>query len=366
MTSASVTADPVGRSVAELDTPALLVDRAALERNLDRMAELGRRTGKGIRPHAKTHKSREIARLQLARGAIGVTCAKLGEAEMLADGGIAPLLVSTEIAGEEKVARLIALARRAKTLTVVDDIDGAAAISAAARSAGLHIGALVDVNVGQGRSGVAPEDAAELAVRVAALPGLRFLGLQAYEGHLQHVYDAAERLRGWREAMARLESARAAVEARGLTIEIVSTAGTGTCAFAAGHAAVTDVQPGSYVFMDCDYARVETLAYESALTVLTSVVSRRRDEGVVVDAGWKAVTVEAGMPIVKDHPELVYVTMGDEHGALRGPTRPLLGERVELVPSHCDTTVNLYDRYHVVRDGIVEAIWPIDARGRTQ
>ena len=361
-----VTADPVGRPVAEVDTPALLIDLAALERNLDRMAALGRRTGKGIRPHAKTHKSREIARMQLARGAIGITCAKLGEAEVLAEAGIAPLLVSTEITGGLKVARLIALARRTKTLTVVDDVEGALAISSAAVNAGLRVGVLVDVNVGQGRSGVAPEGAADLAARVAELPGLRFLGLQAYEGHLQHVYDAADRLRGWREAIARLASARAAIEGRGLTVEIASTAGTGTSDFAAGHPAVTDVQPGSYVFMDCDYGRVETLPYESALTVLTSVVSRQRPDAVLVDAGWKAVTVEAGMPIVKGHPELVYATMGDEHGALRGETRPGLGERVELVPSHCDTTVNLYDRYHVIRDGMVEAIWPIDARGRTQ
>ena len=329
------------------------------------MAEFGRRTGKAIRPHAKTHKSPIVARMQLDRGAIGVCCAKLGEAEVLADAGIGPLLVTTELAGAEKVARLVALRRRAAVSAVVDDADAARALSAALAAAGLNCDVLVDVNVGQERTGVSPEAAGELAACVASLPGLRLRGIQAYEGHLQHIYRAAERRARWRDAADRLLQARAAIAQRGLPVSVVSTAGTGTSALAAELPEVTELQAGSYPFMDCDYAKVEGLPYEPALTVLTSVVSRQRPEGPIVDAGWKAITVEAGMPAVKGRADLAYEPKGDEHGVVRG-ARLAPGEKLELVPSHCDTTVNLHDRYVGVRDGIIEAVWPIAARGRIQ
>ncbi len=329
------------------------------------MAAFSRSTGKAIRPHAKTHKSPLVARLQLERGAIGMCCAKLGEAEVMADAGIGPLLVTTEIAGTEKVARLVALAGRAPVTTVVDDADAAATIARAARAAGLVIDALVDVNIGQDRCGVMPADAGALASAAASLQGLRVRGLQAYEGHLQHVYSETERRARWRETADRLLAAREAIARAGVGPEIVSTAGTGTCAFAAELAEVTELQPGSYPFMDCDYARVEGLPYEVALTVLTSVVSRRRGDTAVIDAGWKAITVESGMPVVKDRPGLEYTPAGDEHGFLRG-ARLTPGDKLELVPSHCDTTVNLHDRYICVRGGTVEALWPIAGRGRIQ
>jgi D-serine deaminase-like pyridoxal phosphate-dependent protein len=348
-----------------VDTPALVVDLDALERNLDRMAALATRTGKRVRPHAKTHKSPLIARLQLDRGAIGLCCAKLGEAEVLAEAGIGPLLVTTEIAGEPKVSRLVALRRRADVMGVVDDLDVARALSGAMAAAGLILDVLVDVNVGQGRTGVAPDGAGELAACVASLAGLRLRGIQAYEGHLQHVYQEAERRAQWRSCADRMLAARDQIAKRGLAVEIVSTAGTGTCAFAAELPEVTEVQAGSYPFMDCDYARVEGLPYESSLTVLASAVSRQRGDTAVIDAGWKAISTDAGMPAVKGRPELEYESKGDEHGGVRG-ARLVPGERVELIPSHCDTTVNLYDRYVCVRKGVVEAVWPIAARGRIQ
>ena len=329
------------------------------------MAAFAKRTGKKVRPHAKTHKSPVIARMQLDRGAIGLCCAKLGEAEVLADAGVGPLLITTEIAGDPKVARLVALRRRADVMVKVDDMDVARALSDAMRAAGLTLDVLVDVNVGQERTGVAPEAAGELAACVASRGGLRLKGIQAYEGHLQHVYQEAERRAKWRECAERMLAARDDILRRQLPVEIVSTAGTGTCAFAAELPEVTEVQAGSYPFMDCDYARVEGLPYEPALTVLASVVSRQRGDTAVIDAGWKALSTDGGMPVVKGRPELQYAPKGDEHGGVKG-ARLAPGERLELVPSNCDTTVNLYDESVCVGRGTVEAVWPITARGRIQ
>lgn len=329
------------------------------------MAAFAKQTGKSVRPHAKTHKSPVVGRMQLDRGAIGLCCAKLGEAEVMADANVGPLHITTEIAGEPKISRLVALRRRADVMVAVDDLDTARALSDAMRAASLTLDVLVDVNVGQERTGVLPEGAGELAAFVASLPGLRFRGIQAYEGHVQHVYWEPERRLKWRFCADRMLAAHDDVTKRGLEVEILSTAGTGTCAFAAELPEVTEVQAGSYPFMDCDYASVRGLPYESSLTVLASVVSRQRGDTAVIDAGWKALSTDSGVPVVKGRPELEYAPKGDEHGGVRG-ARLLPGDRIELVPSHCDTTVNLYDEYVCMRKGVVEAVWPIAARGRIQ
>ncbi|HEV2248943.1 MAG TPA: DSD1 family PLP-dependent enzyme [Candidatus Limnocylindria bacterium] len=342
-----------------------MVDLDALERNLDRMAAFAIRTTKRVRPHAKTHKSPIVGRMQLDRGAIGLCCAKLGEAEVMADAGLGPLHITTELAGEPKVARLVALRRRAEVMVAVDDMAVARALSDAMRAADLRLDVLVDVNVGQDRTGVSPAGAGELAACVASLDGLRLRGVQAYEGHLQHVYTENERRLKWRQCADLMLEAIDQLKRRGLPVEIVSTAGTGTCAFAAELPEVTEVQAGSYPFMDCDYANVQGLPYEVALTVLASVVSRQRGDTAVIDAGWKALSTDGGLPVVKGRPDLEYAPKGDEHGGVRG-ARLVPGDRIELVPSHCDTTVNLHDEYVCVRKGVVEAVWPILARGRIQ
>jgi D-serine deaminase-like pyridoxal phosphate-dependent protein len=358
----------LGAPVADLDTPCLLVDLDVLDRNLDCMADWSRRVGCAVRPHAKAHKSPLVARKQLDRGAIGITCSKLGEAEVLVAGGVSSILISSEIVGPAKIARLLSLVRHAELLVVVDDAANAAELSAAASAAGLTLGVLVEVNVGQERCGVEPgAPAAELAARVAAMPGLRFEGLQGYEGNLQHVRDPAERRQRCLASMERLIASRRAVEARDLPIRIVSTAGTGTHAIAGEVEGVTEVQPGSYIWMDCDYLGVEGLPYEGGLTLLTSVVSRQRRGAAVVDAGWKSITIESGLPVVKGDSALTYAPAGDEHGKLLSDDEsrlPPLGAKVELVPSHCDTTVNLHDQLFALRAGRVEAVWPIPARGR--
>ena len=360
----------IGTPLAEIDTPALLVDQAALERNLDRLAIFSRQSGIGIRPHAKSHKSPIVARMQLDRGAVGITASKLSEAEALVLGGIDNILISSEIVGAGKIGRLVALARISRLTIVVDDISNATDISDAASNAGLRIATLVELNVGQTRCGVEPgREGVALAKAVEALPGLRFDGFQGYEGHLQHVDDPIERKEKSDTAVGKLvETVRLSREA-GLTVRVASTAGTGTFAFAARIPGVTDVQCGSYIFMDSDYLDVGGLPFESALTVLTTVVSTRRKTDVIVDAGWKSITVESGMPVVKANRAITYAPAGDEHGRLTANEHeqpPKLGQKIELIPSHCDTTVNLYDNFTVVRDGLVVGIWPIVGRGRTQ
>ena len=359
---------PIGTRIEELDTPALVVDAAVLERNIARMAEWSRRTGCAVRPHAKAHKTPLIARKQLDAGAIGICCAKLGEAEAMVAGGVPSVLITSEVVGAAKLRRLTALARHAEVLVVVDDAANAGELSRAATAAGLQLGVLVEVNVGQERCGVPPGGpAAALAATVADLPGLRFAGLQGYEGNLQHVRTVEERRARCLASMAQLLESRRAVEARGLAVGICTTAGTGTHEIAGEHPGVTEVQPGSYIWMDADYLQVQGLPYQGGLTVLTTVISRQRAGAAIVDAGQKAISQDGqGGPQVVGG-TLRYAPMGDEHGKLTsvsGDELPSLGDVVQLVPSHCDTTVNLYDHLHVVRDGRLEAIWRIAGRGK--
>jgi D-serine deaminase-like pyridoxal phosphate-dependent protein len=358
---------PIGARVDELDTPSLLMDLDKVERNLATMAKLYAGSSVRLRPHAKTHKVPILALRQLALGAIGICCAKLGEAEVLAAGGVSELLITTEIVGATKIRRLIAVARQVNVTTVVDDIGASEQLSLAATEAGLRLRCLVDLNVGQNRCGVEPgEPALALAEKVARLPGLQLVGLQGYEGHLQHIVDVGERKVANGRAMQLLSDTADLLLSKGLPIEIVSTAGTGTGQFAAQWPRVTELQPGSYVVMDSDYGRVQGLPFENALTVLTSVVSKRTNEAIV-DAGIKSLSTDAG-PAKPANLDATYVPQGDEHGKLTFANgNPLShGDKVELIPSHCDTTINLHDAYYVTRDKRVVGVWPIATRGKVQ
>src|SRR6266540_4322349 len=320
---------PLGTRIEDLDTPALVVDAAVLERNIARMAAWSRQTGCAVRPHAKAHKTPLIARKQLEADAIGICCAKLGEAEAMVAGGVPSVLITSELVGAAKLSRLIALARHADVLVVVDDAANASELSRAATAAGLRLDVLVEVNVGQERCGVAPgAPAAALAATVAALPGLRFAGLQGYEGNLQHVRTIEERRARCLASITQLLESRRAVEARGLTVDICTTAGTGTHEIAGEQEGVTEVQPGSYIWMDADYLQVQGLRYEGGLTVLTTVISRQRSGAAIVDAGQKAISQDGqGGPQVKGA-GLSYAPMGDEHGKLTGDALPSLGDVV--------------------------------------
>jgi D-serine deaminase-like pyridoxal phosphate-dependent protein len=353
--------------VTEVDTPALLLDLDKVERNLEGMAASFTGTRVKLRPHAKTHKTATIARMQLDRGAIGVCCAKLGEAEVLADGGIGNVLITTEIVGAEKLRRLIALAGRANPMLVVDDPHAATLISRAASAAGLQIDVLIDIDVGQHRTGSAPgEPAVALGRAVAAMPGLRLRGLQGYEGHVQHIATVEERRAATNAAMSLLSSTAAAFAAAGLSTEIVTTGGTGSAVFAAAYEVVTDVQPGSYVVMDSQYGDVQDVRFENALTVLATVLSVR-ESWAVVDAGRKSLSDDGG-PLHAIGVDAEFRIAGDEHGKLLFGAAPTvaLGATLQFVPSHCDTTINLYDEYVVHRSGTVVDRWPIPGRGRTR
>ncbi|MFQ5567861.1 MAG: DSD1 family PLP-dependent enzyme [Paracoccaceae bacterium] len=364
-----------GMGLDMIDTPALVVDLDAFERNLGRMAEAAGAAGVRLRPHAKTHKSPLIALRQIALGAVGVCCQKVSEAEILADGGVRDVLVSNQVAGAGKLARLATLALRARVAVCVDDAANAREVSAAAVRAGAKIGVLVEIDVGAGRCGVAPgADAVGLAAEVAALPGLRFAGLQAYHGAAQHLRGAGER----REAIGRAgELTRrtvALLAARGLDCETVAGAGTGTFEIEAASGVWNELQAGSYIFMDADYARNrdgDSAMFEHALFVLATVMSHPTAGRAVLDAGLKALAFDSGPPEVSGRTGVIYEGASDEHGvlALEGANAALgIGDKLMLVPGHCDPTVNLHDWYVGVRrlgagDARVEEVWPVAARG---
>ncbi|HUZ11844.1 MAG TPA: DSD1 family PLP-dependent enzyme [Caulobacteraceae bacterium] len=360
-----------------LNTPALVLDIEALDRNIAAMAAFAAARGLKLRPHAKTHKSVDIARRQIAAGALGVCCAKLGEAEALADGAVEGLLITSPVVGEAAVERLIALAARSPGLMAAcDHPDAVAAIGAAARAAGRSLTLLVDLDPGLRRTGVASAaDALALARTIAGHDALGFGGVQFYCGAEQHIEAYAERAAAVAQRMARLSETIALLQGAGLAPGIVTGGGTGTHAIDADLGVFTELQVGSYVFMDHQYGVCALRAdgarpFETSLMVDARVISASHPMLATVDAGLKAFATEAGAPpILSGAVEgSAYRFMGDEHGAIvppRGLAPPRLGERVTLAAPHCDPTVNLYEAYHVVRGDTLEAIWPVSARGRS-
>ena len=361
----------VGMSLSDVDTPSLILDLDAFERNLDLLD--GSLAGKKVRvrPHAKSHKCPTIALAQMARGAVGVCCQKVSEAEAMVDGGVPDVLIANEVVGAMKLKRLAALAGRARITVCADDASNVAALDAAARAAGIRLDVLVEVNVGANRCGVEPgEPAVVLAKRIAFSGNLRFAGLQAYQGAAQHLRKVGERRAAIEQAVARVKTSTVAIEQAGIVCERVTGAGTGTYVFEAVSGVYDEIQPGSYIFMDVDYGRNEWTEsgiprFEHSLFVWTTVMSRTSPERAVVDAGLKASSVDSGMPKVADTPGAEYQKASDEHGvlALQPGVQIAVGDKLKLIPGHCDPTVNLYDQYICVRKGRVEDLWPITARG---
>ena len=363
--------------VSQLNTPVLVIDRDALERNLARMAAFAAQHGATLRPHAKTHKSADIARLQIAAGATGVCCAKLGEAEALVDAGIDSVLITSPVVTAPAIARLCALAPRCRELlVVVDHPDNAAALNAAATRTGCTLDVLIDIDPGIRRTGVpTPEAALALADAIGRYGGLRHRGVQMYCGLQQHIASYAERATAIAERTQYLQSILALLAQHGHAATIVSGSGTGTHAIDAGLGVLTEWQVGSYLFMDRQYAECEPgsagPAFEHALFVDSSVVSANTKGLATIDAGFKALATDGGAPrIAAGAPDgCAYHFMGDEHGAVLDSTFTYswkIGDRVRLIPPHCDPTVNLYDSYHVVRGDRLDAIWPVTARGRSR
>jgi len=362
----------VGMTIDQVDTPALLLDLDAFEHNLMRLTESLRGTSVRVRPHAKSHKCPEIALRQIARGAVGVCCQKVSEAEALVRGGVSDVMVANEVIGKQKLARLAALARQAHISVCVDDAGNVADLAYAAREAGVRLNVLVEINVGANRCGVEPgEPALNLARAIARSSALRFAGIHAYHGAAQHLRSPQERRDAIGQAVAKVQATLQLLEQNELTAEIVTGAGTGTYLLETASGVYNEIQPGSYIFMDADYGRnlgndgSPVREFEQSLFILATVMSHPVPTRAVVDVGLKAHSVDSGMPLVVGVAGATYTKASDEHGVieLAGPGILELGQKVRLIPGHCDPTVNMYDWLVCCRGERVEAIWPISARG---
>jgi D-serine deaminase-like pyridoxal phosphate-dependent protein len=365
-------------SRAALNTPVLVLDLDRLDRNISAMQQKASARGIALRPHAKTHKSVDIARRQIAAGAVGVCCAKIGEAEVMVDGGIAGVLITSPVAAPAAMARLAALTARADGLmATIDDPQVARRIDAALAATEAALDVVIDVDPGIRRTGVASPDAAvELARVIAECPHLILRGVQFYCGMQQHIEDFAARQAAIEERTGYLRSVIAALTDAGFEPEIVTGSGTGTHAIDLALGVFTELQAGSYVFMDtqyldCDLDGSGAPPFETALNVDARVVSANHAGLVTIDAGFKSLSTDGGSPrvIAGAAPDTVFAFMGDEHGALVAPDiggrlRP--GDAVTMIVPHCDPTVNLYDNYHVVQGDKLFDIWPVSARGRAR
>ena len=360
-----------GDPVATIETPALVVDLDPFERNVELMANAMHSSGLALRPHAKSHKCPDIAKRQVALGAIGICCQKVDEAAAFVEAGIRDVLVTNEVVTVPKLTRLAQLARTATIGVLADDLATIAAISSAAMHAGVTLDVLVEIDVGAHRCGVVPGPAAvTLALAIAAAPGLHFRGLHAYHGAAQHLRTPHERRAAIASAVQLARSTRDLVAAAGIACPTVTGAGTGTWQLERDSQVYTELQPGSYIFMDADYGRnalaADDHAFEQSLYVAATVMSAPVPERAVVDAGLKAFAFDSGPPLVHAAHGLEYTGASDEHGVLRvdsSVARPVVGDRVWLIPGHCDPTVNLYDWIVGVRGDRVECVWPVAARG---
>ncbi len=359
-----------GQPLAQVDTPSLVLDLDVFEANLAAMQHWADRHGVALRPHAKAHKCPEVARRQIALGARGICCQKVSEALPFLEAGIRDIHISNEVVGPAKLALLAQIAAQADVSVCVDNMDNLQALAAAMAQAGARITVLVEVDVGQGRCGVTDDhDVLALARAAEAAQGLRFGGLQAYHGTVQHIRDHAERAARSAQAAARAAGYASLLRAHGITCERITGSGTGSAEFDAPSGVYTELQPGSYAFMDGDYGANEwsgQQVFGNSLFLLSTVMSCPAPGRAVLDAGLKSTTVECGPPRLHGRPDLTYLAANDEHGIVSVEAQaeaPALGEVLALVVSHVDPTFNLHDTLVTYRDGVVAELWPIAARG---
>ncbi|SOZ40343.1 DSD1 family PLP-dependent enzyme [Cupriavidus neocaledonicus] len=363
----------IGDRVEDVGTPALLVDLDAFEQNVARMQALADAGGVALRPHAKAHKSVAIAQRQMAAGAVGICCQKLSEAYPFAAAGIASIHISNEFVGADKLAMAVELARHVDLSVCVDDVRQVAALAAAAAAGGVRITVLAEADVGQGRCGVdSPAALGRLADAIGAAPSLRFGGLQAYHGGAQHLPHWTRRRDVARRAAEQAGAYVAHLRARGIACPVITGGGSGTAEFDCESGVYTEIQPGSYVFLDAHYGASEwpgRFQPRHGLFLSTTVMSTARAGVAVCDAGLKSLAVDSGLPRVWSGPgseSLRYVAANDEHGVLQvldADAQALLGSKLWLVPGHCDPTANLHAQYVCCRDGHVAGLWDIAARG---
>lgn len=365
-----------GMDAADIQTPCLILDLDALERNIRKMGDYAKAHGMRHRVHGKMHKSVDVAKLQeRLGGSVGVCCQKVSEAEVFARGGIRDVLVSNQVRDPAKIDRLARLPKLgARTIVCVDDVANVADLSAAAVKHGTEIEVFVEIDCGAGRCGVkTPDEVVAIARAVAAAPGLKFTGIQAYQGAMQHMDRYEDRKAKLDAAIAQVKSCVEALEAVGLKPELVSGGGTGSYYFESASGVYNELQCGSYAFMDADYGRIldkdgnriDRGEWENALFILTSVMSHVKADKAICDAGLKAQSVDSGLPVIFGRDDVKYVKCSDEHGVIEDPAGVLkVGDKLKLVPGHCDPTCNVHDWYVGVRGGKVEVVWPVSARGK--
>ncbi|MFN0018455.1 MAG: DSD1 family PLP-dependent enzyme [Pirellulaceae bacterium] len=359
----------VGASVSDLDTPALCVDLDAMESNIRELAATCRQHGVGWRPHAKCHKSIDVGRKLIAAGAIGLTCAKLGEAEVFAAAGIKDLLIANELVGPQKVKRLVELRRIADPVFCIDHLDQARPISEAMQAAGLRVRAVLEINIGMNRAGILPgEPALELAKEISLLPGIDFSGVMAWEGHLVIVEDQADKEARIRAALTQLKTTRDLLVSNGIPSPIVSCGGTGSFPISVTHPGATEIEAGGAIFMDAFYRRkCQISLFQLALKVIATVVSRPAPERAIIDAGRKTMNMEMAMPFVLGREDIEIKSLSAEHGTLiLAPSAQNLriGDRLEIIPGYSDFTNVLHDQFYALRGTRIEAIWPLQGRGK--
>ena len=366
----------VGMDESEIQTPCLVLDLDALERNIVKMGNFAKQMGVRHRVHGKMHKSVDVALLQERLGnSIGVCCQKVSEAEVFARGGIRDILVSNQVRHPAKIDRLARVPKLgARAICCVDDIENVKDLSAAANAHGTQIECLVEIDCGAGRCGVTTTpDVVAIAEAIDAADGLKFAGLQAYQGAMQHLDNYQERKAKIDIVVAMVKDAVAALKDKGLSCDIVGGGGTGSYYFEGNSGVFNELQCGSYAFMDADYGRIldaegkriDQGEWENALFILTSVMSHAKADKAIVDAGLKAQSVDSGLPVIFGRTDVEYVKCSDEHGVVADPDGVLkINEKLKLVPGHCDPTCNVHDWYVGVRGGKVEVVWPVSARGK--
>jgi 3-hydroxy-D-aspartate aldolase len=365
-----------GMAEADIQTPCLVLDLDALERNIVKMGEYARAHGMRHRVHGKMHKSVDVAKLQeKLGGSVGVCCQKVSEAEVFVRGGIKDVLVSNQVRDPAKIDRLARLPKLgARIIVCVDDVANVADLSAAAVKHGTEIEAFVEIDCGAGRCGVkTPEEVVAIAKAVAAAPNLKFTGIQAYQGAMQHMDKYEDRKAKLDAAIAQVKGCVDALTAAGLKPDLVSGGGTGSYYFESGSGVYNELQCGSYAFMDADYGRIldqdgnriDRGEWENALFILTSVMSHVKADKAICDAGLKAQSVDSGLPVIFGRTDVKYAKCSDEHGVIEDPHGVLkVGDKLKLIPGHCDPTCNVHDWYVGVRNGKVEVVWPVSARGK--
>lgn len=358
----------IGKHISEIETPALIIDLDKLDNNINKLAAYFKTINCKLRPHFKTHKCPIIAHKQIRAGAIGITCAKLGEAEILAKSGIEHILIANQVIEAGKISRLAGIAKYCDIIVAVDNPDNVSQLSRAASSMNSCIGILIEVDTGMGRCGVRnKERCLKLAEQVKNSSGLVLRGVMGYEGHCVLVEDINTRKTEAEKAIHSLIEYKNFLEAEGYDIKIVSGAGTGTHLYSSRITGMTEIQAGSYVFMDTRYGLLKDLDFEQSLYILSTIISKPCDELAIIDSGMKSMTHDNGLPGIIHPAGMELIKMSEEHGKVKVDStaeHASIGDKVKIIPSHCCTTVNLHNVYYVVSNDIVVAEWEISARGK--